>query len=91
MNIKNELLNFAEEFRSQMSVNVYEGIRNIIQSLDDAETKAKKLMCKHEVVFAIYGSSDHIRSNIAHYKCPTCEDKFPNTYVFPSSTTVKYD
>ena len=48
-------------------------------------------MCEHKHVAAIYGNSDHVRSNISHYRCMRCSDKFPNTYVFSSSTDVVYD
>ena len=41
--IKNELMNFAEEFRKEMSVNVYNGIGNICQSIDiQTEIEKKK-------------------------------------------------
>lgn len=39
MDIKNELKNFAEDNKSEMSVNVYNGIWNIIQSIEHEETK----------------------------------------------------
>jgi len=39
INIKNELKNFAELYRKEMSVNVYEGIWNIIQSIEHEEVK----------------------------------------------------
>ncbi len=42
MDIKNELKNFAEDNRAEMSVNVYEGIRNIIQSIEHEEDEKVK-------------------------------------------------
>lgn len=39
MDIQNELRNFAEDNKKEMSVNVYNGIWNIIQSLEHEENK----------------------------------------------------
>lgn len=39
MDIKNELKNFAESNRTEMSVNVYNGIWNIIQSIEHEDDK----------------------------------------------------
>ena len=39
MDIKNELKNFAEDNKAEMSVNVYNGIWNIIQSIEHDEVK----------------------------------------------------
>ena len=42
MDIKNELKNFTEDNKAQMSVNVYNGIWDIIQSIkDDEEINSK--------------------------------------------------
>ena len=37
MDIKNVLKNFAEDHRKEMSVNVYEGIWHIVQSIEHEE------------------------------------------------------
>jgi hypothetical protein len=42
MDIKNELKNFAEENRKEMSVNVYEGIWHIIQFIEHEEEQKSK-------------------------------------------------
>lgn len=42
MDIKNELMNFAEEYKAEMSVNVYNGIGNIIQSIEHEEKETDK-------------------------------------------------
>lgn len=42
MDIINELKNFAENNRTEMSVNVYNGIWQIIQSLDYENEQNKK-------------------------------------------------
>lgn len=41
MDIKNELKNFAEDNKAEMSVNVYNGIWNIIQSIEHEEEQSK--------------------------------------------------
>lgn len=42
MEIINELKNFAESYKSEMSVNVYNGLWNIMQSLEHEELISKK-------------------------------------------------
>ena len=51
MDIKKELKNFAEEYRAEISVNVYNGIINIIQSIEHEEKEDEWRMPKYNLYY----------------------------------------